>query len=117
MSQKNIPTWSRLTVSNRSLRRCERCGGPGSQWHHRRGRSVVDEHRHCPCNGVWLCHTCHLWCHQNPALAKDEGFIVMRNAQQPSTYGFAHYQGRWVKPDCSGGLSTVETEGDTDVER
>lgn len=50
-------------------------------WHHRRSRSVVDEHQHCPCNGVWLCSTCHSWAHAHPFEARTTGFIVSRHAQ------------------------------------
>lgn len=36
----------------------------------------MDEHRHCACNGVWLCATCHSWAHNRPLRAKAEGYIV-----------------------------------------
>lgn len=112
MFNTHIPTSSRLAVKERSLGRCERCGGPGAQWHHRRSRSVVEQHRHCPCNGIWMCPTCHAWAHRHPTLAQDEGLIVPRYVTSPRDWGrgFVHYQGRRVRPECDGTLSTVETE-------
>jgi hypothetical protein len=110
----HIPLKSREAVKQRAMGRCERCGGPGSQWHHRRGRSVKDLHRHCPCNGVWLCPTCHTWAHAHPEEAREEGFIVSRAESSPGRWGLAHYQGRFVRPDCQGGWQTSE-RGDQDV--
>lgn len=79
----DIPEARREQVKNRDLSRCFRCGGPGAEWHHRRSRSVRDEHRHCACNGVWLCRTCHRWAHANPFEARAVGLIVSRYQPQP----------------------------------
>jgi hypothetical protein len=48
----SIPTASREAVKSRDTGRCVRCWGVGSEWHHRRSRSVRDEHRHCPCGST-----------------------------------------------------------------
>lgn len=73
-----IPQASRLAVQNRSQGRCERCGGPGHHWHHRRSRSIRDELTHSPANGTLLCTFDHAWVHAHPKEAKIEGFIVPR---------------------------------------
>ena len=75
-----IPTTKRLKVKVRERHRCLRCGGRGAEWHHRRSRSVRDEHQHCTCNGVWLCNTCHAWAHKHPFEARAVGLIVSRHS-------------------------------------
>lgn len=73
-----IPAKARALVKQREHHRCCRCGvpAPTGQWHHRRRRNVIDTHRHCTCNGVWLCPTCHAWVHSNVILSVAAGFIV-----------------------------------------
>lgn len=82
-----IPEWSRRTVRERSMGRCERCGSPAAfgHWHHRRTRSVRDAHTHCPCNGIWLCTTCHRDVHSHPVRSQGEGTIVSSFEQDPGT--------------------------------
>lgn len=104
-----IPSASRVAVRERSRGRCERCGGPGAQWHHRRSRSVRGEHRHCPCNGLWLCPTCHRYAHANPHAAIEEGLIVPRYATEPGGWSFQHYQGRRMWLGCDGSIEAVST--------
>lgn len=83
-----VPTAARLLVTERDTHRCCRCGMPtAGQYHHRRSRSEVDEHTHCPCNGVYLCQTCHTWAHAHPTEAIKSGFIVSRYVQYPHTIG------------------------------
>lgn len=102
-----IPTVQRSLVKVRDNWRCVRCGGPGAEWHHRRSRSVRDEHQHCACNGVWLCTTCHRWVHANPFAARSTGFIVSRHGQ-PSEEAI----------QCAmRGLVTLTCEGDVVTER
>jgi len=68
---------------------------------------VVALHRHCPCNGIWLCHTCHKHLHKNPEQATRLGFIVTSYEAQPfnvpvwTTWG-------WRYHDCNGGFEWVE---------
>lgn len=96
-----IPTLSRALVRNREMGLCARCGGRGAEWHHRRSRSVRDEHQHCACNGVWLCKTCHSWAHANPFDARSVGMIVSRyKSPTESPIWTADYG--WVMFDCHG---------------
>jgi hypothetical protein len=74
---------------------------PGSEWHHRRGRSVVDDHTHCPCNGVLLCSACHSWVHQHPTRAEAAGLIVSRVCKQPWDKSLHGFDG-WWQFDCQG---------------
>ena len=85
----DVPTKVRETVRQREagtdpVPRCLRCGSPNaSEYAHRRTRSVRGEHQHCPCNGAYLCRTCHQWCHANPTTALHEGFMVSRHVTDP----------------------------------
>lgn len=74
-------------MKGRELGQCLRCGSPApnGDWHHRRGKSVKDEHTHCPCNGVWLCRTCHSDVHLHPFNSRTDGFIVSRAVADPGT--------------------------------
>jgi hypothetical protein len=90
-------------VAVRQARRCLRCGTPGSDWHHRRGRSVKDAHQHCPCNGVLLCKSCHDWAHAHPFDARRVGFIVSRSEPEPGRAPVRTYHGVIVL-DCVGGF-------------
>ena len=102
-----IPETARTLVKQRARFRCERCRVPcpGGHWHHRRSRLVRDEHQHCPCNGVWLCPTCHEWAHGHPFEARGSGWIVTKFNEEPSkvptlsVYGETFY-------DCAGGSTT-----------
>lgn len=94
-----IPTRSRLYVKRRDGGRCVRCRRPlqVTEWHHRRSRSVVDEHQHSPCNGVSMCTTCHRWTHGHPFEARSKGLIVARHAVPCETPLFITAMG-WVMP-------------------
>ncbi len=85
---------------------------PGTEWHHRRGKAVKDEHRHCPCNGVTLCGRgnvdgCHGYVHQRPFDARASGLIVLRAVAEPFTIPFKS-GAEFVLPDCDGGARYVE---------
>lgn len=99
-----IPDASRVSVRTRSHHRCERCGvpAPRGEWHHRRSRSVRNEHTHCACNGVWLCGTCHREVHANPVHARDTGFIVSRHIDLPGIVAVSTPWGDRLH-DCGGG--------------
>lgn len=108
-----IPDSSRKIVTERDRGRCVRCLMPGREWHHRRGKSVVDEHRHCPCNGVILCGNgnvggCHGYVHSRPFEARAAGLIVLRSVALPYTVPFRLGTTEFVLPDCSGGARHVE---------
>ena len=98
-----IPEMARVFVRTRDFHRCVRCKSPAvkGDWHHRRSRSVVDEHQHCPCNGINLCRTCHDWIHQHPFEARQQGWIVSRHASPPDEPVFAEQHG-WVLLTCDG---------------
>ncbi len=100
-----IPDRSRRIVAAREASRCLRCGTPTmpGEWHHRRSRSVKDEHTHCPCNGALLCGACHRWAHANPFEARRTGFIVSRSGEEP----FATLVRSWYGPlylHCNGDI-------------
>jgi hypothetical protein len=62
---------------------------------------VRGEHRHCPCNGVWLCPTCHTWAHGHPFEAKALGLIVSRHVAEPGGVTLTTWYGT-VRLDCVG---------------
>lgn len=70
-----------------------------------------DAHTHCPCNGAWLCRTCHDWAHQHPAKARELGFIVSRHVANPSAVPIKTYYGLIVL-SCSGGFSYTQQESE-----
>jgi hypothetical protein len=84
-------------VRGRDFNTCVRCRARIStgEWHHRRSRSVVDEHQHAPCNGLWLCSTCHAWVHAHPFEARAMGWIVSRYMIPCEMPVFAQQHG-WV---------------------
>lgn len=82
---------------------------PSGHWHHRRSRSVRDTHTHCPCNGVWLCGTCHTWVHANPFDARSGGWIISRWATLPGTHPYRTPRG-WVVAHCNGGSTFATTD-------
>lgn len=107
-----IPTRSRELVLSRQLGLCFGCGAKlsinGGEWAHRRTRAVVDGHTMCPCNGLYLCTTCHQWSHANPLPARQKGWIVSRHTPDPSVVGAFGTYG-WVLLNHEGGFS-IDTE-------
>lgn len=77
------------------------------EWHHRRSRSVVDPHQHCPCNGVFLCGHCHRWVHANPFEARGLGLIVSRYVESPGEVPVDSHYGA-VMLRCNGTAFAVE---------
>jgi len=69
---------------------------------------VVDEHQHCPCNGILLCRTCHNWVHAHPKDAKAQGLIVGRHVEQPTMVPVIVDDWWWVM-HCSGEATHVPT--------
>jgi hypothetical protein len=103
-----IPTADRMAVRGRDRDACQRCAGPGTDWHHRRRRRVKSSHyQHCRCNGVLLCRTCHDWAHSNPAAAREGGFIVSAYDDQPYLQPIKTFMG-WVLFKCDGGVEFVD---------
>lgn len=100
---------SRVLVRARDEHRCVVCGMRGLDWHHRRTKSVHDEHTHCPCNGITLCgpgnnHGDHGWVHGNPFEARAQGLIISRHeTRMPFEVPvFIHPAGGWVLLTCEG---------------
>ena len=110
-----IPGHRRDQVKQRDDNRCFNCGVPTAHgdWHHRRSRSVRDEHQHCSCNGVWLCQTCHDWVHANPFEARRLGLIVSRHVTNPATQPARTYFGE-ILLDCTGQFSALLDEEESE---
>jgi len=108
-----IPTKRREQVKARERMQCARCPGIGVQWHHRRSRKVRGDHRHCSCNGVWLCHTCHTWVHSHPELARIAGFIVSSHELYPGSVPVLMWRGRFYL-DCEGRYQFTQPNGEND---
>jgi hypothetical protein len=98
-----IPPESRRLVADRDFGRCTRCGLGATAWHHRRGRSVIDQHQHCPCNGIYLCDECHRYVHAHPFESRRQGWIVSRHTAVPGEVpvkSAVHCD--WVLLQCNG---------------
>lgn len=101
----------RQIIYDRDLGRCARCGGPGSEIHHRRSRRVRDAHTDCPCNLVLLCgwgnHTgCHGHTHGNPVKARAVGLILGTATADLSAVRIETWRGA-VTLNCEGGLTVA----------
>lgn len=102
----NPPPAARDTVRQRAHQRCERCliPAPHGHLHHRRSRSVIDPHTHCPCNMVWLCGPCHVDVHGHPFDARRGGWIVSRHVIEPGNIVVRTPLGERVLY-CNGGIA------------
>jgi hypothetical protein len=107
-----IPERSRRLVRVRQNNQCARCStGNPSEWHHRRSRSVRDTHRHCPCNGVLLCKSCHDWVHAHPFEARALGLIVSRHVAEPGSVPVsAPFTPRTILLACDGEMEWSNEE-------
>lgn len=108
---KHIPLKTRTLVRERDKELCIRCHGRGSQWHHRRSRGVIRPHRHCPCNGLWLCRTCHTYVHSNPVSARNLGLILEREEDLPFELPVRTWDG-WRYHLCDGTYEWVNPAPD-----
>lgn len=70
---------------------------------------MVVLHRHCPCNGVWLCHVCHKYLHEHPEEALRLGFIVNSWEPEPSLIPIQTVWG-WRFHTCNGRIEWVNPE-------
>lgn len=111
----SIPALSRGLVIVRERYLCARCGCKGTDVHHRRGKSVVDQHQHCPCNLILLCHKDHMEAHRQPLLARVAGVIVSRYTDEPGTVPVETMVGE-VTLDCDGGFRFVRPAWQTPTE-
>lgn len=113
MSGLSIPTTSRVIVRGRDQQRCVVCGMRGMNWHHRRTRRVVDEHTHCPCNGITLCGQGnvtgdHGWVHGNAFEARPKGLMISRyDSRMPFEIPVLTHDG-WVLLGCNGSITATE---------
>lgn len=92
---RDIPPESRHLVERREGMRCAICMGRGYEWHHRRSRRVRADHRHCACNGLLLCRTCHSWAHANPDESQAVGSIVSQWVDEPFLVPLRTHSGWW----------------------
>lgn len=93
----------RRIVEERSGGACEACRSPfGTDWAHRKGRAQGGTWE--PSNGLFLCRTCHSWCHANPALARERGLIVKgsREPKEVPVRLLTHLGIRWGLLDNTG---------------
>lgn len=98
-----IPPESRRLVEEREKGRCLRCGGRGTDWHHRRKRNIKDDHTHCSCNGVLLCRTCHEWAHQGEWDTR-VGFRLSQYIHLPGSFAVDSWHGPLLL-NCDGTYS------------
>lgn len=111
----SIPGSVRLRVRARDVDRCVICRMAARDLHHRRSRSVVDGHTHCPCNLLVLCgpgnnNGDHGWTHSNPFEARAKGFIVSRHsALLPYQIPVLSTGAGWVLLDCDGTYTKTDS--------
>lgn len=103
-----IPKASRALVEARERGLCARCGGVGTDWHHRRSRRVRDAHTHCACNGILLCRDCHSWAHSKMAAA-EQGYRVSSYESTPVSVPAVRF-GRWWVQRCDGTAMCVDPQ-------
>lgn len=99
--------WAREAVTLRAHRRCEVCGGGGQEFSHRRTRAVRDDHKWCPCNGIFSCRTCHSQMHAGPLTARYDGLHVSRFEALPGIIPVRLSVG-WAILDCEGGGRVID---------
>lgn len=97
-----IPQESRAIVEQRDQGRCRGCGGNGYEWHHRRSRRVREDHRHCACNGVLLCRTCHAAAHGHHEAGRDRGLVVSQWVNEPFLVPVVDAMGGFWQLLCNG---------------
>lgn len=109
MAGNPIPQASRIVVGKRDHLLCARCSMKATDWHHRRKRSVADEHQHCACVGVMLCRTCHSWAHAEPREAAGRGYLMAQFEREP--WKVPHLRrGGWWTTTCDGLLHPVAAD-------
>lgn len=97
----------RLVIYARSLGRCEACGKSlniaNMEGHHRRSQGVKGPHRHCPCNALALCSSCHHDdVHEQPEEARELGRILSKLSTTPPAEESVDIQGRRLFLTCGG---------------
>lgn len=99
-----IPTSVRTAIKKRDLERCLRCGGRGTELHHRMRRR---EGGHGLWNIVTLCGSCHRWAHANVAAAREDGFIIPTYTESPEWEPVRAWWS-WLRLDEHGGITHQE---------
>lgn len=101
--------WVKQEVQARWGGRCARCGGPGSNIHHRQPRRMGgsrDPRVNGPANLLWLCGTgttrCHGWIESHRDAAREAGWLL-RDGQDPAAVPVLLWDGRRVLLDDDGG--------------
>lgn len=77
-------TWER--IFDRESGVCLRCGGAGSEVHHRRSRGMggTAKDPHGVANLVLLCAACHRWVESHRAAAYEQGWLIRRSNPTPA---------------------------------
>lgn len=107
-----VPDAVRALVVDRDRGRCLRCGGPGSNLHHRtaRGMGGAGPRANSPANLIVLCGSgttgCHGWVEAHPTAAAILGYRVPRGTD-PATVPVLDVTG-WVRLGHDG---TAQTPG------
>src|SRR4029079_10837834 len=73
MAGNPLPQGRREEVWLRDAGLCQRCGGEGTDVHHRMRRR---DGGHSEWNLVLLCRPCHAWAHAHPDKAREYGYII-----------------------------------------
>lgn len=98
----------RAAIAARAGGRCERCGRDlnqtGLEAHHRKLRSQGGAHG--VENLAALCPEDHRWCHEHPAAARLEGFIIPA-VSDPASRAVTLHDGRTVRFTVEGGYDLV----------
>jgi hypothetical protein len=77
---------------------------------------VREAHRHCACNGVLLCRSCHSAAHGHHESGRDRGLIVSQWVDEPFMVPVVDPMGRFWQLTCDGRIhplrsDEVETDG------
>lgn len=74
----------------------------------RKGTAATENDR--PSNVLWACRYCHRYCHDYPATARGNGWMLLRGSE-PRTAPVFYCNRRWVLLDDVGGWTPYQ-EGD-----
>lgn len=99
-----IPSKARLILKKRDGGQCRRCGGVGTEVHHRQRRR---EAGHAVGILVTLCRKDHTWAHSHPTDAKAAGYIIPPWEVDACAVPIRTFQG-WMTFDNDGGVEFVD---------
>lgn len=100
----DIPARRRLLIQDRALGKCERCGGPGHDVHHRQPRQMGGTRRadvHDASNLVLLCRGCHVDVEAHREEAYSVGWLVHSWGDPAAVPVVIHHLGMevWLETD------------------